>query len=325
MLAKAEIELYTIQQQSMRFYHPTELHIMVEQINEISNKKIKSFMVAKQAKLKRLLEEQKPSNSLTKPTFIPNYIVNISSIQLNEKETNLLNKGLNFALPHRVFPMKQSIVDVESAVAFSNRDTTNHIRACSKLILNSEKKKKRKINKATTDMYEAFGSLNKKDVYITKADKGNSVVIINKADYDASMYELLKNGPYKVVRNPYNKMKTAITDVIADYKELKTQICPNIQFTCEVENNKCLPFLDLLLIRNEEDEIEINIHRKPTRTQRFISSDSHHHPAHMYAAFESMVHRMCVLPLNKTSYEAELQYISTRLIKMVFDVCRLGK
>lgn len=41
-------------------------------------------------------------------------MINKSSINLDEKEENLLNKGLNFALHHKNFPTKEIIVDVET-------------------------------------------------------------------------------------------------------------------------------------------------------------------------------------------------------------------
>ena len=99
---------------------------------------------------------------------------------------------------------------------------------------------------------------------------------------------------------------------------LINQICSDIQFTCEMEQNNCLPFLDLLLIRNNKGMIELNIHRKPTHTQRFISADSNHHPAHKFAAFDAMIHRLCVLPLSKTHYDCELKFMYDTAIKNGF-------
>jgi hypothetical protein len=48
-----------------------------------------------------------------------------------------------------------------------------------------------------------------------------------------------------------------------------------IQFTLEMEKDKCLPFLDMVLIR-EEERILTKVYRKPTHTQRYINWRSYH-------------------------------------------------
>lgn len=46
-----------------------------------------------------------------------------------------------------------------------------------------------------------------------------------------------------------------------------------IKFTIEEENNNKIPFLDLLLTRNQ-GQIYISIYRKPTSTERYIPFSS---------------------------------------------------
>ncbi|XP_011858342.1 PREDICTED: uncharacterized protein LOC105555901, partial [Vollenhovia emeryi] len=54
---------------------------------------------------------------------------------------------------------------------------------------------------------------------------------------------------------------------------------PNIQFTMETEQNSQIPFLDVLVRRNEDGTLSHNIYRKPTHTDRYLHANSHHHPA----------------------------------------------
>lgn len=63
-------------------------------------------------------------------------------------------------------------------------------------------------------------SLNDKDIFVTKADKGNSIVIVDKRDYDQRIQDLIDNGPYKGVRNPLNKMKNQITAAINEFIDI---------------------------------------------------------------------------------------------------------
>jgi hypothetical protein len=50
--------------------------------------------------------------------------------------------------------------------------------------------------------------VNDKDCYFLKADKGNSVVVLDKSDYVARVEKLLDEDPYKKLeRTPLPKMK----------------------------------------------------------------------------------------------------------------------
>lgn len=71
-----------------------------------------------------------------------------------------------------------------------------------------------------------------------------------------------------------------------------------------------MAFLDLVISRNDTNKtIEFDIYRKPTSTSRFITVESHHHLAHKYSAFHSMVHRLVSLPLSEVNYEKEVNTI----------------
>lgn len=82
----------------------------------------------------------------------------------------------------------------------------------------------------------------------------------------------------------------------------------SIKFTYETEINQTLPFLDILLER-KCNKIEFNVYRKPTITDRYITSDSYCSHANKMAVFNSMVYRLCKLPLSVKNYIKELNYI----------------
>lgn len=54
----------------------------------------------------------------------------------------------------------------------------------------------------------------------------------------------------------------------------------NIQFTCETENNRRLPFLDMVLVRKENQTIKTEWYAKPMSSGRFLDYFSNH-PLHM--------------------------------------------
>jgi len=84
----------------------------------------------------------------------------------------------------------------------------------------------------------------------------------------------------------------------------------SINFTFELENDKKLPFLDLML-RRVENYIEVSIYHKPTSTMRTITNDSHSPIQHKVAAYHSMVHRLCRMPLSVASFKEEYEYIKS--------------
>ena len=51
---------------------------------------------------------------------------------------------------------------------------------------------------------------------------------------------------------------------------------PSLQFTVEVEHNKCLPFLDLNIIRLDNQFAKTNWYRKATFSGRYLNYFSHH-------------------------------------------------
>ena len=65
---------------------------------------------------------------------------------------------------------------------------------------------------------------------------------------------------------------------LEDFLNHLYSIRSSIQFTMEVEQARELPFLDVLVKRNDE-EFHTSIFRKPTHTDSYINYQSNHHPA----------------------------------------------
>ena len=61
---------------------------------------------------------------------------------------------------------------------------------------------------------------------------------------------------------------------LQSYVGFLNSIHPNITFTYETEENGCLPFLDVLLTRQEEGDIRTSVYRKPTHTNAYVHQRS---------------------------------------------------
>ncbi|XP_053686378.1 uncharacterized protein LOC128735923 [Sabethes cyaneus] len=82
-----------------------------------------------------------------------------------------------------------------------------------------------------------------------------------------------------------------------------------IKFTVEQEVEGKLPFLDLLITRKEDNTLKFSIFRKPTSTDRYITTDSNHFGAQKQAAFHSMAHRLVNIPMEQEDFVAERERI----------------
>ncbi|KAJ8976828.1 hypothetical protein NQ317_011824 [Molorchus minor] len=83
----------------------------------------------------------------------------------------------------------------------------------------------------------------------------------------------------------------------------------SVNFTYEIENNGQLPFLDVLVIKNNQNNLEFDIYRKDTSTLRYIPNDSHHCYQHKMASLNFLVHRLLSFPLSKERFEKERKLI----------------
>jgi hypothetical protein len=84
----------------------------------------------------------------------------------------------------------------------------------------------------------------------------------------------------------------------------------SIRFTMEVEENRQLPFLDVLVTRNEDGTLSHSIYRKKTHTNRYLNAASHHHPIQKTSVIRTMYHRAFALA-DKQSLQSEKDQLLT--------------
>ncbi|CAB4026981.1 Hypothetical predicted protein [Paramuricea clavata] len=130
---------------------------------------------------------------------------------------------MNFALAPKSVPTKEIIASVEQGIKHLRNDEKNEVR---ERVCAVVKHAKCPQNKNLSRLEEkALKSLRgNKDILITKADKGNAVVVMNRADYQNQVNEMLEDkNIYTHItdkrRNPTSKTELELQDRLLRLKD----------------------------------------------------------------------------------------------------------
>ena len=66
-------------------------------------------------------------------------------------------------------------------------------------------------------------------------------------------------------------------DKLRSFLNIFNQQDPDMKFTIELENNRNLPFLDVLITKRET-RVDLSVYRKPTYSDRYLRYDSYNQP-----------------------------------------------
>ena len=185
-------------------------------------------------KLKNLGFEPDIASSL-KPDDV---IFNQSDITLSEVEKRALARGLNFSvspskqkLPQHLLPFEQLIDDLEHRpINQVEQGWDQCITSIKNIALNSYYVKDNCKPNLPKDEYKALLNLSKnKSIIITRPDKGNGIVIMNKHDYLSKMNDILKDKTkFKVVSgNIYKNTMKLENRVWTFLRKLKSNMAIN--------------------------------------------------------------------------------------------------
>ena len=105
---------------------------------------------------------------------IDNVVNNKSSSTFLPEELNLLNKGLKFALPPAKAPL-EDLTAIQCSTIYTSVPVKQELLLRSTCVLREAKSKQHQ-NKQAVQMHKIVKNIKSKDVIISKADKGNSIV-----------------------------------------------------------------------------------------------------------------------------------------------------
>lgn len=150
---------------------------------------------------------------------------------------DLLRKGLNFSIFPKT-PKEDLFVDIESNLIYidqNQKSATDVLEALKHYDL---------VYKKHNNHSKTIKSLKEKNVFYLKADKSNTIVVIDKNDYYKRVQEMLDEGPYQIcTKNPLNSY---ILSVSSTLKQCKNLVNPKLATNLHVSNPTiprlyCLP------------------------------------------------------------------------------------
>ena len=82
-----------------------------------------------------------------------------------------------------------------------------------------------------------------------------------------------------------------LPSLVDSFHQHLNSIEPSIQFMVEIENNGCLPFLDILITRNSDGSLSTSVYQKQTHTNQYLQFLSHHPSSHKLSVGRSLFSR----------------------------------
>ena len=109
-------------------------------------------------------------------------------------------------------------------------------------------------------------------------------------------------------------------DLVDSFHSHLNSINNNIQFTVEKESDEQLPFLDILLTREEGSSISTSVYRKTTHTDQYLNFESHHPVAHKRAVVKTLLRRAEALSSSGVSRVEEEKHVTKALQKNGYSI-----
>jgi len=173
------------------------------------NKIFESNKSTHRQKLQKLMgrlekEEHKTQTKILSKT--PKCVENLSSRQLSKDELATLSLGLNFAVPDKNHNkmLLETAMYLEQIISEIDDDEIGEVekncvksQVC-KVLMSDYSQPDNSIEKVPKWIKSSITSLKQdKSIIIIKADKGNTTVILDRAEYESKMDVLISSGPYK--------------------------------------------------------------------------------------------------------------------------------
>ena len=148
-----------------------------------------------------------------------NWVKNLSSTPLTKEEEKILSNGPNYAIVPRMPPIGEHVTTIEQVCNQLEQGKAEELRGEVKKALKNVHPSRPNLSKSEKEALDRL----RKDMsrVILMADKGVSMVVMDRDDYNTKAEELLHQPTYRPIPNdPTNKMKNKLITLL---KKIKTE------------------------------------------------------------------------------------------------------
>lgn len=226
-------QLLDIHLRLSNFWHPAEWEAFTTHLHDYLKFKAMQKQAILDRKIKALINKQLPKDTNQNPvnntSFHPR-VINRTTVKFSKKEMELLEKGFKFNCndTHTPGNIKQLITEVEIACDKLPPTQTDIIKSVitneALKIIDKENSSCSQRSNLTQPLKSIKNKIKTENLVVTKADKGNSIVILNKNEYvEKTMSFLDSNNIQEINKDPTNKFQNQIKQALKGIDLLFTQ------------------------------------------------------------------------------------------------------
>lgn len=212
--------LYMKHLELLNALHPTQKDETLFKLDQRINKEVLKKKTIQNKKIDELLKQQVNSNENIQINHgFYKRVVNLTNITFDEPELRVLNKGLkhNFAKNNWKKQIISEIINAETAINSikddQNKTVARHVldRKVNQLDKNN-KIRNNKINQKDKALLNSIkNKLSDNNCLVTKADKGQSIVIMTIDDYNKKVNEFITNNNIQeIMKDPTDKFNNVL-------------------------------------------------------------------------------------------------------------------
>jgi len=173
--------------------------------------------ITKERKLTKLRRNTQQSNksSYQPPAFYPR-LVNLTNVTFDNNESELLEKGLKFALPPPKLTQVLDTLVANLLVGLASNPAASS-NQCAEIVKSELQKGNLNVPAPPTSIVKSiWQKMKSHDLCMIKADKGNGFVIMTPPNYDAKVTEFLTNNNANQVTFNFNKFNAVVRRRISE-------------------------------------------------------------------------------------------------------------
>ncbi|KAI5743391.1 hypothetical protein M8J77_017676 [Diaphorina citri] len=190
-----------------------------------------------QAPLQNRTTDQRPNQNNT-PSILPaplntepeqndssnlvnNKVINLSSFEATSIHIQALTKGMKYSVTPRSLPIVDMVSGIEKGLHKLDDEFANQVRCELYRHINREQKKYIKPNLTKEENLAIKHIRDNKDVITLEADKGGAIVLMNRAEYEIKLENILKGEDFEKLKDdPTTKIERKIYRVLKKYDDI---------------------------------------------------------------------------------------------------------